>query len=429
MSTREDTRAAARPGGLRKNIAALYIVQIANLALPLLSVPYLTRVLGVDSYGLLALAGALIVYFAAFTDFGFGATATRAAAAARGDRRQLGKLVAGVTLARLGLLGISVLVLIVLVASIPRFTEYAEIYAASAVSLLGTALFPGWLLQGLEEMRTLASATVLGRAVCVLLLFVFVRGPDDVAVAAFIQSLALLLSLALVAKPVLARVPMRYWRLDRQQIPALLSDSKNAFVSSGAITMYTSAITLVLGLTSTAAAVGAFSAASKIAVAFASILWAPISQGLYPRIAALVANRNSRATEQLLSRVLRGLLPLAAVFTVGLWLVCEPLVRIVLGNGMEGAVPVLKALAGLPALLVLSNFFGVLVLYAHGEFAAVSRLQIGAALISLLWLVPFTVFGAAEGAAWSALLTESLITIGFIQLCRTRGLLRWARTS
>jgi hypothetical protein len=83
----------------------------------------------------------------------------------------------------------------------------------------------------------------------------------------------------------------------------------------------------------------------------------------------------------------------------------------------------------MPALLVLSNFFGVLVLYAHGEFAAVSRLQLATAAVSLIWLLPFTAYGEAEGAAWSALLTESVITIGFIQLCRTRGLLAWARTS
>ena len=414
--------------GLRKNILALYVVQVLNFALPLISVPYLVRVLGASSYGLLALAGALIVYFAAFTDFGFGTAGTRAAAAARDDPRQLGALLASVTIVRLGLMCIALLALAALLISSPRFAEHAAVYAASALTLLGTALFPNWLLQGLEAMRTLALATVTGRLVAVGLIFALVHDPEDVALAAALQSLSLLIALLVVAGPLIRLVPSQHWKADRQQIPTLFADSRNAFICSGAVTLYTSATTLVLGFFAPTALVGAFSAASKIVVAISSMLWAPISQGVYPRLAALLSRRDSVASERLQTLILRALLPLAALITLVLWLFAEPLVHIVLGSGMEPAIGVLRVLAPLPALLILSNYFGVLVLFAHGEFAAVSRFQVAVAVVSLLWLLPLVQLGAAEGAAWSALITEAVITVGFIYLCRTRGLLAWART-
>lgn len=407
---------------------ALYVVQVLNFALPLISVPYLVRVLGASSYGLLALAGALIVYFAAFTDFGFGIAGTRAAAAARDDPRQLGALLASVTVVRLGLMCIALLALAALLISSPRFAEHAPVYAASSLTLLGTALFPNWLLQGVEAMRTLALATVTGRLVAVGLIFALVHDPADTALAAGLQSLSLLIALLVAARPLIQLVPRQHWKVDRQQIPALFADSRNAFVCSGAVTLYTSATTVVLGFFAPTALVGAFSAAAKIVAAISSMLWAPISQGVYPRLSALLSRSDAAASERLQALILRALLPLAVLITVALWLLAEPVVRIVLGPGMEPAIGVLRVLAPLPALMILSNYFGVLVLFAHGEFAAASRFQATVAVASLVWLLPLVQLGTAEGAAWSALITETVITVGFIYLCRTRGLLAWART-
>lgn len=426
MIARKETVAPSE-GGLRRNILTLYVVQTMNVVLPLITVPYLVRALGPSSYGVLAFAGALIVYFAAFTDFGFGTAGTRAAAAARHDARQLGTLLASVTAIRAGLMCLAVLALAALLATSTKFSEHAAVYVASAITLVGTALFPAWLLQGIEAMRTLAVSTVIGRLIAVVLLLIFVRGPDDVAVAAAVQSLPLLLALLLVAKPLVKNVPLRYWKVDRSQFPTLFADSRNAFMSSGAVTLYTSATTLVLGFFAPAAIVGAFSAAAKMVAAISSVFWAPVSQGVYPRVASLLARNDQAAAERLLARILRILLPVAALITVSLWVLAEPIVRVVLGPEMGAAAPLFRILCGLPALLVLSNFFGVLVLFAHGEFAPVWRLQITVFAASLLWLIPLTQVAHAEGAAWSALVTETIITAGFIYLCRTRGLLRWAR--
>jgi polysaccharide transporter, PST family len=413
---------------LVKNIGLLYLLQLASFALPLVTVPYLTRTLGLDRYGLLAFAAALIAYFVVLTDFGFSITGTRAVAAARGDPRELGALLAGITFLRLLLMSVGVAVLLVLICTSRRFAAEAWVYLASALSMLGTALFPGWLLQGLESMRVLVVATVAGRLFSTAMIFVLVHGPTDVAVAAALQGSAQLVALGIVMPPLLAHVPFTHWRLDIGRLPGLFGESLSAFISTAAISLYTSSIAFVLGLLASPAAVGAYSAATKIAAAINSVFWGPVSQAVYPRLAALRSTGDFAAADRLLGRLVRITLPAAAATTLILWLLAEPIVRIVLGAGMESAAPVLRILSGVPALLTASNFLGVLVLYVHGEFAAVSRLQAAIACLSIAWLVPLVALHSAEGAAWSALITETVITGGFMYLCRTRGLVGWTRT-
>src|SRR4051812_5597226 len=97
---------------LKRNIGLLYTLQMANLALPLVNVPFLARALGPAGYGELAFAVALSGYFGAVVDFGFNVTGTRAAAALRADPQQLGALLGGVTAIKLALLLVSTLLLL-----------------------------------------------------------------------------------------------------------------------------------------------------------------------------------------------------------------------------------------------------------------------------------------------------------------------------
>ncbi len=103
------TRLWYKAGGLLRsptlrNLLYLYAVQAANYLFPLITLPYLARVLGPEGFGKLALAQALALYLYAFLEYGYQFTATREVARNREDRAELGKIAAGVLHARLLLL-------------------------------------------------------------------------------------------------------------------------------------------------------------------------------------------------------------------------------------------------------------------------------------------------------------------------------------
>ena len=128
---------------LVQNAASLYGVQIATYAVPLVTIPYLARVLGVSGWGLVAIAQGFGSYIALLGEYGFGLSATREVARQRDDRDKLADIFAGVLGAKLALVALSIPLAIFASRWVSVFREHS--------SLLWAALF--WALaQGFNVM-------------------------------------------------------------------------------------------------------------------------------------------------------------------------------------------------------------------------------------------------------------------------------------
>jgi polysaccharide transporter, PST family len=91
---------------LRGNIASLFVLHGANYVLPLITVPYLVRVLGPENFGRIAFVQAFIQYFVVLTDYGFNLSATRAVALVRDDPAKLSSLFSAVMIVKAALMTI-----------------------------------------------------------------------------------------------------------------------------------------------------------------------------------------------------------------------------------------------------------------------------------------------------------------------------------
>lgn len=394
---------------LRNNILSLYWVQLFTYALPLLTLPWLTRVLGLDGFGQLVFSTAINAYFILLTDYGFNFTATRAIALA-GDDRSARSAVFWTTLsAKLLLATLGVVVLWLLTRVSDQLATHATLLLTGYVAVVGSALTPLWYFQGTERLKVFSTITIGVRALSVVALFVFVRKADDL-LAAMVITAGVSVVVAAACLLLLARErTLQFVPVSLGGIRAALLDGWQLFASTTAISLYTTANTVVLGFLAGPAVVGQYGAAERL-IGAAQGLVTPLTQSVFPRVSRLMHESRSEAFA-----LLRRLLRLQGVATLALSVLifasAPYVVALLYGADFAGAVPVLRWLSLLPFLVGLSNVFGINTLLPLGMKRTFSAILVGAGVLHLLVLFALIPMFSATGAAMAVLLTECAVTL------------------
>lgn len=404
---------------LLQNIAALSFLQVVMLVLPLLTVPFLTRVMGVDAWGRFALAQVVLNCFCQITAWGFGWSATRKVSALRHDHDALARVLVATWQAQ-WLLGLAaLLVLVPLILCLPFLRADSSLYAAGAGMIIGGVLFPSWFFSGLERMRESAWMQIVARVVVVALTFMLIRGPQDVVLLMAITSLG----------AILPGVFGLYWLRSHFRIDwrasslraalAELRDGATLFLSTLSVSFYTTAVPVLLGALAGPAAVAYYSLADRARQAGNAVL-APIAQALFPRMSLLFAQDRAAALH-LLRRSGALIVLVALCLSATLWLAAPLIIKILGGQAFLPAVIVLRWLAVLPLVVSLSNIFGVQIMLPNHENRAFTLILGGAGLLSLLIMQPLIAADGALGAALSALITELAVTLAMAIYLARRG--------
>ncbi|WP_038055490.1 flippase [Thermus amyloliquefaciens] len=394
--------------GLVQNILALYGVHFANYLFPLVTVPYLARVLGPKEWGLLAFTQAFGGYLNLLVEYGFGLSATRQVAQARDSLGRRAELLAGV----LGAKGVLTLLVAGIAAwvggSIPAFRDHPGVLWAGVFWALATAYSPMWYFQGLERMRLLAGLEVGTRALALVLIFLWVKGPGDVWKVLALQGgaslLATLLALSLAYREVPFILPTFQGVLEALRL------GWSMFLFRGAVSLYTLANTFILGLFAPPQVVGYYAGAEKISKAFLGLL-SPVSQALYPRLSHLAQNAPLEAAR--LARMgLAGMGLGGVALGLGVWALAPFWVRLFLGEGYEEAVLPLQILALIVPLIALSNVLGIQWMLPLGLDRPFNVIIVGAGLANLALAVVLAPRLAHVGMALAVVVSELLVTLG-----------------
>ena len=179
---------------LAKDVLILFGVQISGYLLPLITLPFLTRVLGPANFGLTALGTALVLYFAVVVEWGFGVTGIRQIAIVQDDPDQVSKTYSTIMACKLLLMAAGFVVMAALLAAIPRLRAYWLLYTVSYLQVVGYCLSPNWLLQGMQRMRYIAYSDYGAKILSVVLIFALVRRSSDYMLVAALQSGGFLIS-------------------------------------------------------------------------------------------------------------------------------------------------------------------------------------------------------------------------------------------
>jgi polysaccharide transporter, PST family len=403
------------------NAASVMAVQAGSYILPLINVPYLLRVIGPEHYGLIAFSQAIMAYFVTLNDYGFNLSATRELALHRDDYKLRSELYSAVMAIKCSLCVLSFIILCGLIAFIPRFHTNWPVFFASFGIVVGTMMFPQWFFQGIQKMYWISVVNLTANLLFTFGIYFLVRNSSDFLIAAIVQAagklLAGILGLIILFRTERVRLVVPTW----PQIRHRFNDGWHLFMSSAAATLYTSSNAVVLGFVCGMTEVGYFSAAYKVFAAGQGII-SPMCQAIYPHVCELA----HRSQQMAVAYLRKAMVVIGGVsFAGGLLviLLARPIVHIAMGSKYMSSVPVLQMMAMTPFACAINNIYGTQGMLNFGMKPQYSRIIVLSAVINNLILIPLCYFFKAPGAAMSALIIESFVTLAMgVMLYRSRAI-------
>ena len=344
---------------LLKNTIMLYILTFSNYFLSLAVVPYETRVLGKDVYGVLGVAAAIMVYFQLIIDFGFLLSGTQDVSLHREDREFLSRTFTAVTLCKLVLIAISGVVLAALCRVIPNWRRFTLIYMIFFLGTAANGLIPDYLYRGLENMSAITIRTVCIKAFFACMILLFMKGPEDLWLAPTATAIGNTVAAGICVFDVRRRFGIRFCRVTKAEIQDHLKRSSVFFYSRIATTVYSALSTIILDLVTAGGAPTSFyTAADKLIVTGKNAV-SPISDSMYPY---MVKHRDFK----LVKKILLIFEPLIFLFCAAVFIWAEPFCSLIFGAEFAPTGQVLRAMLPVGVVILPSYILGFPTLSAMG---------------------------------------------------------------
>lgn len=402
------------------NIVSLYLLQGLNYLLPLAVLPYLVRVLGIETYGSVAVAQSFAQYFNILTDYGFNFSATRSIAQNKHEPREISRIFCCVFLIKICLTAVGLILLVGLLLTVSRLRRDWTIFIYAFVGVVGNALFPVWYFQGLERMRHISIISGATKAFSAVLLFVFVHHACDGALAVAIQSMGMLLAGAVGFVLCTRSADLDFAWPGWQELRSCSAEGWHLFVSTASISLYSNTNVFLVGMLAGNAQAGYFSAADRLVRATNGLL-GPVTQAAFPYVSSL-APRSSKDALAFIVRTLKWMSGLALLPAIAIFVFARPITILCFGYAAEGAIPVMRWIALLPFLVAVTSVLGVLTMLTFGLDKQFSRILMAAGILNVVLCVPMIDTFAAEGAGASVLLTETFVTVMMGIVLRLNGI-------
>ena len=392
---------------LLSNFLSLSVLQGANFILPLISLPYLVRILGTEAFGLVMFAQAVIMYFIILTDYGFNLSSTREISIHRDNEVKIAEIFSTVMFIKLILLMVSFILLTIIIFSFEKFRTDWYIYYLTFGMVIGQVLFPVWFFQGIEKMKYITILNIIAKLIFTVAIFIFIQSAEDYYYVPILNSLGFIIAGLLSLWIVFHDFKMRLVMPNYKNMKYMFLESSNLFVSNLSVTMYTASNTLILGLFTDNNTVGIYASIEKLVLAIKN-LYVPLYQALFPWL----SKKEKKDIAPIIKKIIPYITLVGIFFTVLLIVYAKEILTLVYNRPeiTEYSI-VFQILALISIFASLNMLFNMLYLTSVKAYKERLMIMLRSGFFNIITVIVLTYYFSIYGTAIAITLTELLLLL------------------
>lgn len=395
---------------LFSNFAYLSLLQVAGYVFPLITMPYLARVIGPSGFGKIAFASAIMVWIQTIADWGFNYTATRDVAKNRDNIEKVSKIFSTVLIARCILVLLSFFVLCLLVVFIPEFSDNAAVIFVTFLMVPGHVLFPDWFFQAMERMKYITILNIISKLFFTIAVFVFIKDENDYILQPLFVSLGFVVSGFIALYYIFAKWKIKFFFPQINDVFVTIKKSTDVFINNLMPNLYNSFSVVLLGMFAGPISNGIYDAGKKFVVVLTSFL-SVLSRVMFPYLARKQDKHGLYANISLF---------ISFFCSLFLFVFSPFIIRVFLGEHFVESIVVLRITSFSVFFVVMSSVYGTNYLIVKGFDHVLRNITAGASLIGFVIAFPLIYYFSYVGAALTYLISSMLLGLGCMLYVKCR---------
>lgn len=384
------------------NFGYLSLLQVAGYVFPLISMPYLARVIGADGFGKIAFASAIVVWIQTISDWGFNLTATRDVAQNRDDKELVSRIFSNVLWARSILTLLSGIILLAVVLLVPYLRENADIIFVTFLLVPGHILFPEWFFQAIEKMKYTTLFNLLLKLIFTVAVFLFIHKREDYLIQPLLTTIGYLSCGMGALYLILKKWGYTLYKPQGTEILKTIRKSTDVFINNLMPNLYNSFSVMLLGFFGGSTANGIYDGGNRFPVIFYQFQ-SVLSRAFYPFLSRRPDKHSFYAKLNIVSALI------GAVFLI---LLSPLVIKIMLGDEFEKSVVVMQILSFSVVFLAMDYTYGTNFLIINHKEKPLRNLTFVSSIIGMSVAIPLVYYFSYIGAAITVLLCRGMLGAG-----------------
>ena len=393
------------------------ILTASTFIFPLITFPYISRILLPAGVGKVNFATSLVSYFSMIAMLGVPTYGIRACAQVRDDREELSRTVHEIFFINL-VMGVLVsIVYFAALATVPRLRADYALFAVMSTTILFNVIGMEWLYKGLEQYSYITVRSIVFKVIGLILMFLFVKSEKDYVIYGAITIVAGVGSnfLNFLKLPEIIDLrPVGHYNLRRHWRVIMVF-----FMMSVATTIYTNLDTVMLGFMKDDTEVGYYTASVKVKSILVSFVTA-LSTVLLPRVSYYIEHGLKEEFQKVSRKALNFVVVVAVPVVVYFTLYAKESILLLSGTEFMGAVEPMKIIMPTVLFIGITNVLGIQILVPLGREMAVCISVMVGAVVDLMINAVCIPNMASSGAAFGTVIAELAVLVVQCWILRTQ---------